>query len=122
MASEENTISFNLHPSPDGALDILVGAEIDRAAAERILGIVPEQHDNEPGHTKQNSGSNEASKTSFEGRMMAMMEGFSQKLNNSRLVQAMTSHYHDLTIMWYPINGTPLQELITFSSSVWALL
>ena len=78
MASEENTISFNLHPSPDGALDILVGAGIDHAAAERILGIVPEQHDNEPGHT---AGSNEASRTSFEGRMMAMMEGFSQKLN-----------------------------------------
>ena len=81
MAKEENTIGFNLHPSSDGALDILIGAGINRAATEQILGIVPEQHDNEPGHTEQNSGNNEASRASFEVRMMAMMEGFSQKLN-----------------------------------------
>ena len=34
MASEENTIDLNLHPSSEGALDILVSAGIDHAAAE----------------------------------------------------------------------------------------
>ena len=44
MASEDNIIDLNLQPSSAGALDILVGAGIDRAAAEQILGIVPEQY------------------------------------------------------------------------------
>ena len=39
------------------------------------------QYNDDPVRTEENSGSNEASRASFEVRMMAMMEGFSQKLN-----------------------------------------
>ena len=80
MASED-IIDLDLQPSSAGALDILVGAGIDRAAAEQILGIVPVQYNDNPVRTEENSGSDEASRASFEMRMMAMMEGFSQKLN-----------------------------------------
>ena len=69
MAGEKDIIGFNLHTSSDSALDILIGAGIDCAAAEQILSLVP-KHDNEPGHIEVNSGNKEASQAAFEQRMM----------------------------------------------------
>ena len=63
MATGEEIISFNLHPSSsqDGALDILIGAGINYAATEQILGLVPE-HNNKPSRNEGNSGNNKASR------------------------------------------------------------
>ena len=67
-------------PSSQDALDILVNARIE---AEQMLNQahVPEHNSGREVHADLNSGGREENEASFEDRLMKMMEGFSQRLD-----------------------------------------
>ena len=74
-------------PSSQDALDVLVNAGIDRATAEQMLSQahIPEHNSGCEEHADPNSDGSEKDNgvggASFEDRMMKMMEGFSQWLD-----------------------------------------
>ena len=75
---------FMIHPSSSqDALDVLVSAGMEQRAPKQILQLIPGQSPRRECDKEQSSVEpSDVSRASFETRMMAMMEGFSQRLND----------------------------------------